>query len=764
MANPEANTAARRSHIMRRYGSLPVLAVPVLLLLFVLSRAPASVGTHPWRLILDWLPELGLRLDLQLDALSLLFALLVSGLGVLVTLYSLAYMRDEPGLGRYYSLLLVFMVAMLGVVTAGNLLLLFIFWELTSVSSFLLIGFRHEEEASQQSALQALLVTGGGGLALLAGVVLLGQVYGTYELSAILARPELLRGHPYYGWVLGLVLAGACAKSAQFPLHFWLPNAMVAPTPISAYLHSATMVKAGLYLLARLAPVLGGTPPWQTALLAVGGLTMLLGAAQALRQRDLKAILAYTTISSLGMFVTLLGIGTAAAVEAALVLLPAHALYKGALFLVVGIVDHETGTRDALLLGGLARSLPRVAPLALVAAASMAGLPLTLGFVFKELDYAAALATPLAPVLDLAVTGAFVAANGANAALAGVMGVRLFWGKDAAPLVHKPHGLAPSLVVPPALLGAGTVLLGAWPQALNGLLAAALPAVLPGGHGHPLHLWHGWNLPLALSALSLLLGAGLYAVWPRLCCRGCGAPWRLSPLGVYQWLVGSALPKGSAALTTVLQSGSLRNYLLFMVLTMVLLVGGSLWTTGLAAAWPATHDYLWPEIAMAILMIAAVVGVVAARTRLTAIICLGVVGTLVTLLFVRFRAPDLAMTQLLTESLMVILLLLVFHYLPGEFLERQPLRQVLPEMVVAGAAGLVVALTVVAANARTIAHPVADYYLSHSLADLHGHNVVDAILVGFRAFDTVGEVTVLATAALGITALLGLRRRRGRGG
>ena len=743
-----------------RWPLAPVIALPLALFAFALRHTPAALAGTPWEATIRWLPALGLSLQLRLDSLSLIFTLLVTGIGTLVMAYSIPYMQGEYGLARYYASLTLFMLAMLGLVMAGNLLLLFVCWEMTSISSYLLIGFRHEEAESQEAALQALLITGAGGLAMLAGIVLIGQVYGSFDLGVILAEPARLRVHPWYGWALGLILAGAFTKSAQVPFHFWLPGAMVAPTPVSAYLHSATMVKAGIYLLARLAPLLGGTPAWQATLLTVGGLTMLLGAWQALRQHDLKAILAYTTISTLGMMVALLGLGTAAASQAALVTLIAHALYKGALFLVAGAIDHETGTRDVRLLGGLWAYGPALGLVAALAALSMAGLPPTLGFVAKELGYSATLEWSARPVAAGGLALLVLAANACNVALAVVLGYCVFFEEAGGPWPRKPHGASWLLVLPGLLLAAASWLAGLVPGHLDGAIAEAVGHVLPGAHPGHLALWHGWGLPLALSVATLGSGAALYVLWTRRPPAPRGEP-RWSALAAYRWLVHRALPAAAAGLTRALQNGSLRFYMIVILASTVVVAGGTLLRSGLLGRGIVGGEaYAWPELLMTGLLVAAALGVVLAPTRLGAILSLGAVGSMVTLLYVRFRAPDLALTQLLIEALTVILLLQVFHYLAPGFEEPVRPRRAALEIVVAASVGLLMAGLVLVANGVQFAPPIARYYLEQSVPLAHGHNVVNVILVDFRGYDTLGEITVLATAAIGVYALLRVRRRK----
>jgi len=471
-----------------------------------------------------WVPSLGISLSFRLDGLSLLFAVLVALVGGFVLIYAGGYLAGHAQLGRFYALLLVFMASMLGLVLADNLLALFVFWELTSVSSYLLIGFDHQRERARAAALQALLVTGLGGLALLAGFLLLGQAGGTFEVSELPARAGGFPAHSNYVPVLLLVLAGAFSKSAQFPFHFWLPDAMEAPAPVSAYLHAAAMVKAGVYLLARLSPVLAGTDLWTYLVGGTGALTMLVGAWLACRQTYLKRILAYSTVSALGTLMALLGLGMPAAVTAALVFFLGHVFYKGALFLAAGNLEHETGTGDIYQLGGLKRRMPWTALAALSAAAAMAGLPPTLGFIAKESALAAALASPLAAEL---ATTLLVAASAFIIAAAGLVAWRPFFG-DSKMQLGSVREAPPSMVLGPLALGSGGLLLGLLPGAAGQAVAAAAGAVSPASEAVRLHLWHGWNLGLLLTAVSLaaLLGP-LCSEPPHRVAGGAGNPVKL---------------------------------------------------------------------------------------------------------------------------------------------------------------------------------------------------------------------------------------------
>jgi len=701
-----------------------------------------------------WVPSLGVNLSFTLDGLGLLFALLVNGVGALVLVYAGGYLAGHPDLGRFYALLLTFMASMLGLVLADNLLLLFVFWELTSWSSYFLIGFEHERAAARAASLQALLVTAGGGLALMAGFLLLGQAGGSLELSALLDGSTDARAHPLYAPILLLVLVGAFTKSAQFPFHFWLPAAMEAPTPVSAYLHSATMVKAGVYLLARLSPVLGGTELWVGIVSVVGGVTMLVGACLALAQSDLKRILAYSTVSALGMLTLFLGIGGELAVQAAMAYLLAHALYKGALFLVAGAVDHATGSRDVDRLGGLGRAMPVTALAAGAAALSMAGLPPLFGFIAKELSYEAAMAAPAAAW----VTAAAVAANVLLVAVAGVVGLRPFLGKSL-PTPQRPHEGPPSLWLGPITLAALGLVAGVWPaMGAERLLSAAGASVLRRGVDLHLALWHGLTPALALSALTLAGGVGAYAgrgLPRKLASRWEGAA-RWGPAGWYE-LGLAGLNRLAVGQTRLLQSGYLRYYLMLTVVATAGLTGYVLATHGsfeMALDWSKLRFY---EALLAGLILLAVLAAVLAKSRLAAIAALGVVGYSVSLIFVLFGAPDLAMTQFLVETLTVILFVLVFYHLPETRIISNGAARWRDAVIAAGVGAVMTTLVLVGTPEHY--EPISAYFAEHSVTAGHGRNVVNVILVDFRGLDTLGEITVLAVAAIGVFALLKLRRR-----
>ena len=608
-----------------------------------------------------WVPTLGVSLSFFLDGLSLLFALLVTGIGALVLIYAGGYLGNDGQLGRFYAFLLLFMASMLGLVLAGNVLTLFVFWELTSISSYLLIGFDHEREDVRAAALQALLVTGGGGLALLAGLVLLGQLGGSYELPMLLTQGAAIRGDALYLPTLLLVLAGAFTKSAQVPFHFWLPGAMAAPTPVSAYLHSATMVKAGIYLLARLFPVLGATASWTAIVSAVGATTMVVGGILALYQSDLKRLLAYSTISALGLLTMLLGIGTHHALEAMVVFLLAHALYKGALFMVAGAVDHETGTRDVDRLGGLRRAMPITAAVTALAGVSLAGF-WTGAQLHRQRTGArgGAGAAGYQPLLG----PASVLGGALFVTVAAIVAIKPFWGQ--APSPTQPHEAPLSLWIGPALLAALGLMFGVVPSLVDGpLVTPAVAAVYGAWEPVELALWHGFNLPLLLSAVSVVAGLALYTVWTPFRRR----TRRLQT--VFDWGPARWYRAGLDGLnavarwqTRVLQSGYLRYYLLIILVTTMALMTYAYSSRATFEGLPQSNAVGVPEVVLAALIMLGALVTVRAPSRLSAVTSLGVVGYGVALTFMLYGAPDLAMTQFMTETLTVILFVFVFYHLP----------------------------------------------------------------------------------------------------
>ncbi|MDJ0943713.1 MAG: putative monovalent cation/H+ antiporter subunit A [Kiloniellales bacterium] len=735
------------------WGGLLLAALPAGLASLFAIQIPAVAGGEVLRLSADWVPSLGVSLAFLLDGLSLTFALLITGIGSVVLLYSGAYLGGHPHLGRYYLYLLSFMVAMLGLVLADNLITLFVFWELTTITSYLLVGFDHGAAKSRRAALQALLVTGAGGLALLAGLILLGTAAGSFEISQIVASGALLREHALYLPILVLVLLGAFTKSAQVPFHFWLPNAMAAPTPVSAYLHSATMVKAGIYLLARLHPALSGTEAWIWSLTVFGAVTAVWASVLALRQTDLKLVLAYTTVMALGTLTMFLGAEATVAVAAAMTFLIVHAFYKAALFLVVGMVDHASGTREVQRLRGLARAMPLTAAAAALAALSMAGFPPFLGFIGKELKYEGALAIASEPLL---VASAAVLANALMVAAAAIVALRPFYGPPAA--TPKPPQEAPvQMWIGPLLLATLGLSFGLAPSLIADVFVQpAVTAILGRPETVKLALWHGINLPLMLSLLTFALGIAVYAVHRRVRAALFAAEARLPVTADRGWdRLLDGLKAVAAVQTRVLQSGRLTSYLLVVFVTLTLALGGSLLLTD-ALRLPEALPRLLPR-EWGLLALVAVGAVLAAgtRSRLAAICALGVVGVGIALLFVSFGAPDLAITQLLVETLVVVLLAVLMVRLPGfgAIREAATWRRRRDALVALGL-GAAVAAVLLAVVATPLDRELTAYFESTSLPEAFGRNIVNVILVDFRALDTFGEIAVVVVAALAAFALL----------
>jgi multicomponent Na+:H+ antiporter subunit A len=726
--------------------------LPLALFGYFLTFLPRVLEGEAVRETVPWVPSLDIDLSFTVDGLSLLFALLITGIGALVVIYAGGYLHGHRRFSRFFAYFFLFMASMLGVVLADNVIALFVFWELTSVSSYLLIGFERERESSRKAALQALLVTGLGGLALLAGLLLLGQMGGGLELSAIAEQAGAIRSHALYLPALLLILAGTFTKSAQFPFHFWLPNAMEAPTPVSAYLHSATMVKAGIYLMARLNPMLGGTEAWQMMLMTAGGATMLVGAYLALTQTDLKRVLAYSTVSSLGTLTFLLGVGSEAAMTGAMAFLLAHALYKGALFLVTGAIDHETGTRDVRLLGGLRSAMPITTAAAILAACSMAGLPFFWGFIGKETFYGAVLGWE-----GLVPAGAALLTGIAFVAVAGVMATLPFLGASKSTPKHA-HEAPVSMWLGPMCLGVTDLMLGLMlGSRVEEFLTRAAQAIAGPGAALEVELWHPPQTALLLSGLSWTAGAAI--VWKFGAIRGAfsraAEAMRWGPSEAYEAAV-AGMNWFARLQTRILQSGSLRYYFVIIVATTAGLAGYVLWLGGGFVRPTVAGPIRIYEAGVAALILTAAIVAARLRSRLAAITSLGVVGYGVALIYVLYGAPDLAMTQFLVETLTVILLLLVFYHLPHFALFSTRVGHA-RDVAVSLAAGALITALVLTATAQERFGPLTAYFAENSLSQGHGRNIVNVILVDFRGLDTMGEITVLAVAGVGIYALLKLR-------
>jgi multicomponent Na+:H+ antiporter subunit A len=728
-------------------------AVPGAFFIWLLNKAPEAIHGHAMVQSVTWVEGLQLEAAFRLDGLSLLFALLISGFGALIILYTQGYFKGHPQQGRFLMYIIAFMASMMGVVLADHLLLVFIFWELTSFTSYLLIGFNHESADARNAALQAMLVTVLGGLFLLAGMILMADAAGTWRLSEIIQRGETLVAHKHYLPILILVCIGAFTKSAQFPFHFWLPNAMQAPTPASAYLHSSTMVKAGIYLLARLHPALGGTEEWGAILTTIGTATFLIGAIMALGQHVLKRLLAYTTVSALSAMVMLLGVGTAYTIKAMVAFLLAHAFYKATLFLVAGGITHETGGETSVdQLSGLRRAMPFTFACAVLAGLSMGGFPPFFGFVAKETWLHALGHYPL--LIAATVVG------GAAYVLVGLtVGFKPFLG--SVPEGLHAHEMPWSMRIGPLVLGIGSLVLAFASGAIgHALVAPAASAIAADELQVHLHLWAGFNKYLMISIFTLAVGVSLLCARPFFLktARRLGLLGRIGPDAAYQWLLSSVL-RFAAWQTRTLQTGILRDYIrVTMLSASALLVAAFCRAGGLQGLDDLSPLSLRVGL-IAGLMILATLATVHSKSRLRSILSLGVVGYGMAILFTFYGAPDLAMTQLVIETLTVILMALAFYHLPS-FSHGSTRRTRSIDLVISIGVGVVITLLVLAALDVQTPTAVSDYYLEHSYKEAHGRNVVNVILVDFRALDTLGEITVLTLAALGGFALLKLRPKK----
>lgn len=739
-------------------GKLAVLSalVPLSLFIYFLSFLPEVSRGNVIRQNFEWVPSMGLNLNFALDGLSLLFSLLITGIGFLVFAYTAAYLKGHDYLDRFYGYLGMFMGAMLGLVLSDNLLSLFLFWELTSISSFFLIGFNNTSEASRKSAILALAITGSGGFLLLAGALLLGNVAGTYSIIEMMGQSDMIIQSDYYLLIVVLIFGAAFTKSAQFPFHFWLPGAMKAPTPVSTYLHSATMVKAGIYLLLRFTPVLGGEDIWNTTLITVGGITMFYAAVHTLFRTDLKGVLAYSTISILGLLVFLIGLGTQYALTAAAVYIVVHALYKATLFLITGIIDHETGTRDVTRLAGLRKVMMPVAIAGFLAALSSAGMPPFVGFIGKDLVYESTLhmdswswfLTILAIATNILVLYAgFVA------------GIKPFTGKlpEKFAKVHLPNFL---MWLPPVILALLGIIIGIFPGIINdSLIAPVVDSVGLQGSEVNLKLWHGFNLVLGLSAITLGLGALLYFFFKPSAKkeRGISRYEFLAPKTLVEGL-GSGFHSLSEKWTYFLQNGFLRNYVTTIILVLVGLTGYSLISGGnvLNTDLSSFSDMTFYEVVIMMVMFMAVAFVVASKSRLGAVVGMGIVGYAICLLFVIYSAPDLAMTQFSIDTLTVILFVLVLSGLP-KYLEISDYKTRIKDGVVSVSLGVVITLISLAVLNEPVNKEISDFYADNAYILAKGKNVVNVILVDFRGTDTFMEIAVLTIAAMGVFSLLKLR-------
>ena len=707
----------------------------------------------------DWIPSLGARFSWYLDGLSVTFALLISGIGTLIVLYSGGYLKGHEHQGRFFSFILMFMGAMQGLVVADSFLTLFVFWELTSITSFLLIGFDHGRQASRRAAIQALIVTGAGGLSLLAGLLLVWSVTGIGDLGTLLSSGEAMRESPFYLAALLLLLGGAFTKSAQVPFHFWLPNAMEAPTPVSAYLHSATMVKAGVYLVMRLNPAFGETVAWETILPVFGGATLLTGGLLAARQTDLKLMLAYTTVASLGLLVMLTGVGSEKAIEAAVLYLIAHSLFKGALFMVAGTIDHEAGTRDVTKLGGLRTAMPITFAAALVGAISMGGLPPLFGFLAKEEIYAAlGFADNWTTLLTLVAIGgnALMFAIGFAVALKPFLGAKA----DTPKVAHEGPVL---LWIGPAVLGLAGLVAAIFSSWSHENLTDPMASAIAGNavHAHISLIPH-LGLPLYLSLVTVGIGIAIYVGLGRIRAAVSGV---LDAIGWgpdkgFDQLVRGTI-RAARVVTAFFQHGHMDRYMTvtFLVIAAALLATPAMF--GEFPDWPAMPRMAFYEWAVLLIAVIGLWSVLAASNRLTAIVSLGIQGFAVALIFVLMGAPDLAFTQFMVETLSVVILALVMTRLRLSPADHRPVGERTVDASIAAACGLGFGLFLLRVTQGAFDDTLPRFFAEHSYAIAHGRNFVNVILVDFRGLDTLGEIAVVMIAGLAVLALIRIRLRSG---
>ncbi|WP_308915372.1 hydrogen gas-evolving membrane-bound hydrogenase subunit E [Jannaschia sp. LMIT008] len=730
-------------------GPIGIVSILIPAALFAwLCTQIGAVTQGPVLWTMDWVPSLGVEIGFLLDGLSLTFALLITGIGTLITLYSSSYLGYQAHYPRFVAYLLAFMVGMLGLVLSDNLLALFVFWEVTTISSYLLIGYLADDPKSRRNALQALLVTGTGGLAFLAGIILIAAAAGTFNISEL---PDLTQSLLYPG-IFVLVVLGAFTKSAQVPFHFWLPNAMAAPTPVSAYLHSATMVKGGVYLLARMNPSMGGTDAWFWTLTVFGGVTAVFASVVALKQTDIKQVLAWTTLMALGTLVLFIGVGTPYAIEGMVVFLVVHAFYKAALFMVAGLIDHGTGTREVDRLRGLAGKMPFTFAAALLAGASMAGLPPLFGFIGKEFLYKGALESPG----TLWVAGCAFAASALMFAAAGIVAFRPFTGPRSVPAETAHDGDA-AMLAGPLLLAALGLGFGLFPDVTEPLLGAMAGAVLGEPVALDLYLYGGVNTALILSGATFAVGLVLYLLHGSIrrglqtFGEGADPAWDRLMDGV---------AAGAKGLANFVQGGRLRVYVFVTFSTLAVMLAATLIRAGTLPDLFELEELRIKHWAVLIFIVAGAGLVAVTNSRMTAVASLGVVGVGVALVFIIFGAPDVAITQLLVEVLQVVLVAVAMLKLPH--MKPENVKTVRgKDMILSLSIGAMVTLVALHVMATPLDLRITEYFEANSVPQAFGRNIVNVILVDFRALDTFGEIAVVLIAALGAYGLLRGTRYRG---
>jgi len=743
------------ARVSRLASALAVAAVTFASLGLLLGFSDAIFSGQKIVTSIPWMPELGINFAFRLDGLGYLFTLLILCIGLLIILYAKYYLAETDSIGKFYALLMLFMAAMLGIVLTENILLTFVFWELTSLSSFLLIGYWNHKSESRRGARMALTVTGGGGLAMLAGFLLLGHVAGSYELTQIFAARDLVQASPLYLPILLLILLGVFTKSAQFPFHFWLPQAMAAPTPVSAYLHSATMVKAGVFMLARLYPVLGGNYDFEIIVSVVGLTTMAFAAYVAIFKHDIKGLLAYSTISHLGLIIFLIGLSSPLSAVAAVFHIINHATFKASLFMVAGIIDHECGTRDMRRLRGLFKFMPYTATLAMVAAASMAGVPLFNGFLSKEMFFVESLA--------LSHLGWFGEVAPWVVTFGGICSVaystrfvhNVFFNGTATDLPHTPHEPPRFMKVPVELLVVLCIVIGVLPALTVAPIVFLAAVDVFGGPipSYTISIWHGFNMPLLMSVIALFGGVVVFWLLQNRFNLHLISPKEFNANRIFVHTIESLLAF-ARSLTVRLQNGSLQRYLALLIASVIALGAWPFiqfgYSTGDA---PLTDASPLAVVVWALGVVGALATAVFHRQRLVAVILVGVVGLATALTFAYFSAPDLALTQLSVEVVSTALMLMALALLPLTGPKESSLSRRSRDILLSVLAGAGVTALMWAVLTRPL-ESIAWYYLAESVGRGGGSNVVNVILVDFRGFDTFGEITVLGIAAIGALSLM----------
>jgi multicomponent Na+:H+ antiporter subunit A len=764
-----------------------VLPLPILLFSYFLTFLPRTKHNESIIETLPWIPALDVDFSVMLDSLGLLFTLLITGIGSLVVFYSIYYLsKEHEKLNTFYVYLLLFMGAMLGVVLSDNLIVLYMFWEFTSFSSFLLIGYWYQREKSRAGAQKSMLITVLGGLSLLGGIILLYLMTGTFSISEIVQQGSTLYQKALFIPALILILLGAFTKSAQFPFHIWLPDAMEAPTPVSAYLHSATMVKAGIYLVARMSPIFAESALWLWLVASVGIITLFWGSFSAVKQTDLKAILAFSTVSQLGLIMSLLGIGAAAlhfesigdgyytvATAAAIFHLINHATFKGSLFMVVGIIDHETGTRDIRRLGGLMTIMPITFTLAVIGAFSMAGLPPFNGFLSKEMFFTGMVRIAEFDLFNFDTWGILFPILAWTASVftfiySMLIVFKTFTGKfkpDA--LEKKPHEAPFGMLVPPIILASLVVIFGFFPNILSHSLieptmASILPSLLKGTGSFNVHIsfWHGPTLELGMTIGVIIFGVILYKTLPKWKKVYHLFPEKFALNNSYDFFINQSQLSG-LKMTKAYMNGFIRTYLIYIFTFFIFILGFTLYKReAFSLDLSNTSTIGIYELLLAMVIAIGSITILFARSRLTSIILLGAVGYTVALFFVLFRAPDLALTQLVIETVSVALFLLCFYHLPKFKRNEEHIGFKSMNALISVGVGLIVTLIALSAHSNKLFPSIAQYYIENTYKKAGGENMVNVILVDFRGFDTMFEICVLGIAALGIFAMIKLRLTR----